>query len=184
MFRCLVLFHRIDALSCVPAALPTSAVAMSLPVSVGDVIAVSILIKGVIKALDYSRGSATEYQEAIRELWTLDKALLEVEHLSRTCERTIEVNALSYTARNAAEQCRVYIKAFLDKIKSYNRNLGPGGSGSKLRDAAKKLRWTFTQKDELGKFRTEVNGHASAINMLLITASMWEDSIFCWLTLT
>jgi len=151
---------------------------MSLPVSVGDVIAVSILIKDVIKALDDSRGSATEYQEAIRELWALDKALLEVEHLSRTCETTIEMNALSCTARSAAKQCRVYISDFLDKIKSYNRNLGPRGSGNRLRDATKKLQWTFAQKDELAKFRTKVNGHASAINMLLITASMWEDSTF------
>jgi hypothetical protein len=44
------------------------AVAMSLPVSAGDVIAVSILIKDVIKARDNSRGSAAEYQEVVREL--------------------------------------------------------------------------------------------------------------------
>jgi hypothetical protein len=143
---------------------------MSSQVSAGDVIAISILIKDVIKALDDSRGSAAEYQEVIRELWSLDRALLEVERLSRTFETTVELNALSCAARRAEEQCRLYISAFLDNIKTYNRSLRHGGSGSLLRDAAKKIQWTFAQKDELAKFRTEVNGHTSAINMLLITA--------------
>jgi hypothetical protein len=145
---------------------------MSSPVSAGDVIALSILIKDVIKALDDSSGSSTEYQEIVRELWSLDKALLEVEHLSRTYDTTAELNALSCAARRATEQCRLHISKFLDKIKSYNRSLGPGGSGNRLKDAARKVQWTFAQKDELVKFRTEINGHASAINMLLITASM------------
>lgn len=147
-------------------------IGMSSPVSAGDVIAVSILIKDVIKALDDSRGSSADYQKAIHELWTLDRALLEVEHLSRTCDTTVELNALRYAAKRAAEQCRLHISVFLTKIKSYDSSLGAGGSGSRLRDAAKKVQWTFAQRDELAKFQTEVNGHISAINMLLITASM------------
>jgi hypothetical protein len=145
---------------------------MSLPVSAGDVIAVSILIKDVIQGLSDSRGSAEEYQEVIRELWSLDKALLEVELLSRICGTTIELNALSCTARRTANQCKLCMSAYLEKIRSYNRSLGFGGSGSKLRDTAKKIQWTLSQKDELARFRAEVNGHASAINMLLITASL------------
>jgi hypothetical protein len=145
---------------------------MSFPVSAGDVIAVSILIKDVIQGLSDSRGSAEEYQEIIRELWSLDKALLEVELPSRTCGNAIELNALSCTAMRTTDQCRLCISAYLEKIRSYNRSLGFGGSGSKLRDAAKKIQWTLSQKDELTKFRAEVNGHASAINMLLITAGL------------
>jgi hypothetical protein len=59
---------------------------MSLPVSAGDVIAVSILIKDVIQGLSDSRGSAVEYQEVIRELYSLNKALLEAELLRRHAE--------------------------------------------------------------------------------------------------
>jgi hypothetical protein len=70
------------------------------------------------------------------------------------------------------DQCRLSISAFLDNIKSYNRSLGVGGSGSRLRDAAKKIQWTLTQKDDLVRFRTEINGYATVINMLSITASV------------
>ena len=41
--------------------------------SVGDVIAVSILIKDALKALDSARNSSAEYQELFRELWSLDQ---------------------------------------------------------------------------------------------------------------
>ena len=45
--------------------------------SVGDCIAVSLLIKDAVLALDSAHGAAAEYQEIIRELWALDRALLE-----------------------------------------------------------------------------------------------------------
>jgi len=51
--------------------LPTSplvVLTISLPVSVGDVVVVSVLIKDIIEALDDGRGSVIEYQEIIREL--------------------------------------------------------------------------------------------------------------------
>jgi hypothetical protein len=67
--------------------------------SVGDVIAVSIPIKDVFEALDSATGSSAEYQELIRELWSLDRALLEVEVLPRSCDTSIELNALSHTVR-------------------------------------------------------------------------------------
>ena len=35
----------------------------------------------------------------------------------------------------------------------------------------------MAQKDELAKFRVEINAHASAINMLLITANMYVKMI-------
>jgi hypothetical protein len=56
--------------------------------SVGDIISISLTIK--VQALDYSRGSAAEYQDLIRELWGLDQVLLEVEQVSRNSEQTIE----------------------------------------------------------------------------------------------
>ena len=47
--------------------------------SFGDIVTLSLLIKDLIKSLDDSRGSSAEYQAVVRELWSLDKALLEVE---------------------------------------------------------------------------------------------------------
>jgi hypothetical protein len=140
--------------------------------SVGDVIAVSILIKDVFKALDDASGAAAEYQELCRELWALDRAFLEVGRLSQSCDTSIELNALSHTVRRVADQCKECIEAFLKKIKGYERSLRDAGSGNKLCDMGRKIKWALVQKGELARFRTEINGHSSAINMLLITANM------------
>ncbi|RDL31861.1 uncharacterized protein BP5553_09263 [Venustampulla echinocandica] len=141
-------------------------------ISVGDCIAVSILIKDAIKAIDSIHGSASEYQSVIRELWALDRALLEVVSLAESFETTVELNALSHTARRIAEQCRVCIVRFLDKIRKYEGSLREGGTRNKVRDGWKKVTWGLGMKGDLESFRAEVNAFCSAINMLLITASV------------
>jgi hypothetical protein len=140
------------------------------------VIAVSILIKDVFIALDDSTGASAEYQELCRELWALDRALLEVELLSRSCDTSVELNALSHTVRRVADQCKECIEGFLVKIKGYERSLRDGGRGEgkmgRVCDVGRKIRWGLTQKGELARFRAEINAHSSAINMLLITANV------------
>ena len=140
--------------------------------SVGDIIAVCLLIKDLVKTLDESRGASAEYQEIIRELWVLERALLEVEMLSRTYENTVELNALSVAARRAADACRASIETFLEKIRGYGQSLRDGGSGNVLKDASKKIKWQTSQKDDLTRFRAEINAHSTSINMLLMTASV------------
>lgn len=145
---------------------------MPSPLSVGDCITISILIKDVFSALDNSQGSAAEYQELCRELWSLDKALLEVKQLSENISDVVQLNALQQSVGRAVTQCKECIVTYLDKIKAFNRTLRDGGSGSRIRDAYGKIKWSLTQKYELVKFRREIAAHGSAINMLLITASM------------
>lgn len=130
--------------------------------SVGDVISLSILIKDLVKSLDNSRGSSAEYQAVIRELWSLDHALLEVEVLFRSCEQTIQLNALSATANECAEQCRKCITKFHEQMKKFGRSLQPEGSGSLIRDTALKVRWQVSEKEDLAKFRAEINAHCSS----------------------
>ena len=151
-------------------ALPTMPVPFGF--SVGDCISVCILIKDAIRALDSTRGSSAEYQEIVRELWTLDRALLEVVSLAQSFETTAELNALSHTARRTAEQCKTCIEGFLGGLKGHERALREGGSGSKIKDIKGKLGWALCGRENLARFRAEINGHSSAINMLLITASV------------
>jgi hypothetical protein len=138
----------------------------------GDIISLCIIIKDLIKALDDCRGSSAEYQKIIRELWSLDRVLLEVELLWKTSENTVELNALRETARRMTDQCRRPIEDFLKKVKTYGLSLHEGGSGSVIRDTAMKIRWQLVHGDELVKFRAEINAHCSSIGMLLITASV------------
>jgi hypothetical protein len=142
--------------------------------SVGDCISVCLLIKDAIQALDSSRGSSAKYQEAIRELWALDRALLEVVSLAQSFDATVELNAFSHTARRTVDQCRGWIETFLKKVRGYEGALREGGSGNKLRDAKGKLAWApLFGREDLARFRTEITWHSSAISMLLLTASMY-----------
>lgn len=71
--------------------------------SVGDCISVCALIKDAIRALDSGCGSAAEYQEVIRELWALDRALFEVANMVANPEATTELKALGYTTKTIAD---------------------------------------------------------------------------------
>jgi hypothetical protein len=140
--------------------------------SVGDIISICLIVKDLVTMLDESRGSASEYREAIRELWMLDKVLLEVDLLSRTCDQTAELNALFVTARSIAQSARQAVEKFRERIKKYDDSLGPGSDGNMVRGISRKVQWRLGHKDDLDKFRAEINAHCSSLNMLLITASV------------
>ena len=144
--------------------------------SVGDIISLSLLIKDLVKSLDDSRGSSAEYQAVIRQLWSLDRALLEVEALCRSCEQTVQLSALSATANECAEQCRKCITNFHEQVKKFGRSLQPGGSGSLVRDTAMKFRWQVSEKEDLVRFRAEISAHCFSINMLLTTTGVFVSS--------
>ena len=146
--------------------------------SVGDIISISLLIKDLVTSLDNSRGSSAEYQAVIRELWSLDHALLEVGLLFRSCEQTIRLNALSDTANECAERCRKCITAFKERIEKFGKSLQSGGSGSFVRDAALKIRWQVSEKESLATFRAEINAHCFSINMLLTTTGVFVSSSY------
>ena len=155
--------------------------------SVGDIISLSLLIKDLVKSLDNSRGSSAEYQAVIRELWSLDHALLEVEVLIRSCEQTVQLNALTAAVNQCAEQCRKCVTRFHEQVKKFGRSLQPGGSGSFVRDTASKIRWQVSEKDDLAKFRAEINAHCLSINMLLTITGVFVSSSYdltCGLVLT
>lgn len=145
--------------------------------SVGDCISICLLIKDTIKALDSVHGSASEYQAVARELWALDRALLEVVSLKDSVGRgsgcTKELNALFVTVGRAVQQCKGSIESFLRTIKGYEGSLGSGNGNTSLWKGVRgKVSWALLRKDDLNKFRAEISAHSSAINMLLITASV------------
>ena len=140
--------------------------------SVGDIICVSLLIKDLVKCLDESRGSSTEYQAVIRELWSLDRALLQVELLLRSYRQLIELSDLWENAIYCVEQCRKCISDYQSKTKKYQGALQGRGTGNLFRDTTAKIRWQVSEKDNLTKFRTEITTLGSSLNLLLITAGM------------
>ena len=140
--------------------------------AVGDIISVCLLVKDLIKALDDSRGSSNEYQDLIRDLWALDRVLLEVDILCRQCPNTVQLAALKQTASQIAGQCRESIDSFLAKIKRYQRSLGPGGDKNILRDSFWKVQWRILHKDDVAQFKAMINSQVSFLNLLLVTSGL------------
>lgn len=141
--------------------------------SVGDVITLGLLIRDVIKCLDDSRGSSAEYQAVIRELWSLDHALLEVELLLVSSQQSTELNALRETALRIAEKCEACISAFRDRVRKYRGFLGSNGSGDLLGTAVRKFRWAVSEKESLARFRAEIIAHCLSLNMLVASAGVY-----------
>ncbi|KAI4261493.1 MAG: hypothetical protein L6R42_003307 [Xanthoria sp. 1 TBL-2021] len=83
--------------------------------SVGDIVSVCMLIKGLVKCLDDSRGSSTEYQAVIREIHSLDHALLEVALVTLSNQGSREMSSLKSTVLSIAAQCEKSVTAYREK---------------------------------------------------------------------
>ncbi|KAF8847149.1 hypothetical protein BDZ45DRAFT_540254, partial [Acephala macrosclerotiorum] len=142
--------------------------------SVGDIISISLIVKDPVKALDDSRGSASEYREVVRDLLELDSLLLQVELASRTHEQTAELNALCVTAKSIVQSCRECVEQFKERIKKYESSLGAGTSRSVITGAAMKIRWQVCHKDDLEKFRQAVHAHYASLNVLISMATLYK----------
>lgn len=143
--------------------------------AVGDIISVCLLVKDLVEALDKARGSEAEYQSLIRELWILDRVLLEIDLLTRTHGggATPELEALCETARKAVERCKELVGDFMKRIKKYRNSFDENKRTTNiLKETAIKIRWHIGEKDEVEKFRVEIAGTSSSLQMLLATASV------------
>ena len=98
--------------------------------SVGDIIALSLLIKNLAKSLDDSRGASAEYQTLTRELSSLEHALSRVEEVFTTFNRSSDLNTLDQIANQCVEQCRECIMKYRDRTEKFERSLQTGGSSN------------------------------------------------------
>ena len=136
--------------------------------SVGDFISGLNLLRELIKALEDSSGSSKEYRDLIRELYSLERALLEVKHLNVNESLQPHKNAIM----QAAVQCQDAISFFLSQIAKYQPSLSRGGSGNKWRDCLRKIQWALCKKEDVQKFRAQIQGHTSSIAILLMTLKL------------
>lgn len=136
--------------------------------SAGDFIAAISLVSTVIDALRDSGDSSSEYRALIAQLYTLETALLRVKQFDLDGEQHAEIIAL----RQAASQCQNTIDGFLEKIKKYQPSLRTGGSGSRVKDSWKKVKWALCKKDDLAKFKADLVAHTESIELLLMTLHM------------
>ncbi|KAJ4305461.1 hypothetical protein N0V90_000992 [Kalmusia sp. IMI 367209] len=148
-----------------------------MPISfgaVGDIISVCLLVKDLVDALDEARGSKAEYRSVVRELWILDRALLEIDLLARTHGNgsTPELRGLCETAQRAATKCKSLVAEFLERIKKYKASFDDGHKPGMLRKTVMGVRWRVGEKEALERFRVEIAGTSSSLQMLLATANV------------
>ncbi|KAL3417993.1 vegetative cell wall protein gp1 [Phlyctema vagabunda] len=136
--------------------------------SAGDFIAALQLVGTVIDALRNSGDSSTEYRTLIEQLYTLQSALLGVKRLELDDSHHEEVIAL----RQAAAQCQTTIDTFWEKIKKYQPSLQSGGTGSRVTDGWRKVKWAVCKKEDIVRFRAELMAHTEGIDMILTTVQM------------
>ncbi|KAI4683916.1 uncharacterized protein J4E84_006756 [Alternaria hordeiaustralica] len=141
--------------------------------SVGDIISVVLLVKDLVAALDEARGSKAEYQGAVRELWTLDRTLLEIDLLTRQHGdgATPELRSLCETAKQAVARCNDRVSAYKKRIQGYQRAFEVG-KVNRVREIGRAIGWRTGEKEALEQFRAEIAGTTSSLQMLLITANV------------
>ena len=133
-------------------------------ISAGDFVAGLSLIKSLIDALNGTFGAKSEYQGLITELYCLERALVAI------VEIEVQENSSEYDAtQQAVRGCRECIDRFLLRIASY-QSLTAGSSS--IKDHLRKIRWAQCRKEDLHKFKEDLNVYVAAINVLLHTLQL------------
>jgi hypothetical protein len=95
---------------------------MSFGFSVADFFTVTSLITNIVGSLQASGGSSFDYQELIRELDLLQRALTDIEHLTGPPSELPSINAIKCSALN----CQYVLDEFAGKLRRYEKSLGSG----------------------------------------------------------
>lgn len=127
------------------------------------------LVATVIDALRDSGDASIEYRELIRELYTLETALLRVKRLELDESQHAEVIAL----QQAAAQCQRTIDDFWTKIRAYQPHLHRQSSQVRLKDRWMKIKWAVCKRDDVAKFKADLVGHTESIQLLLTTIQLY-----------
>ncbi|KAF5868118.1 uncharacterized protein Bfra_007314 [Botrytis fragariae] len=140
---------------------------MSLGFSIGDFIAVGEVITTLIEGLRETGGSKSDYQELVRELQSLEKALKHVDNISMSKGSMIGLDGV----KCAALLCRYPLEEFLKTISKYENTLGSRAPQG-IRSVGRKIQWAFTKKDEVQKLLGYLSIHTNSINMMLSTLGL------------
>ncbi|APA05283.1 predicted protein [Sclerotinia sclerotiorum 1980 UF-70] len=136
--------------------------------SVGNFIAAIDLVATVIDALRESGNSSSEFREIIRQLDALEDTPRRVKRLELDDRQRAEGIAL----QKAASCCQVTIDDFWKKMQKYQPHLQSGGSGSRLKVGWMEIVWVTCKSDDVMKFKADLAGHTSSIQLLITTIQL------------
>ncbi|KAK3896490.1 hypothetical protein C8A05DRAFT_48455 [Staphylotrichum tortipilum] len=131
--------------------------------SAGDFITGLELVATIIDVLRESGNSSQRYQELIRELDSLQAALLRVNEVELDESQNDDKIALY----SVASQCQRTITDFWEETQEYHSSLRKSGSSITPKDHWRKLKWAVLKKDDVEKFKAGLRGHTGSINLFL-----------------
>lgn len=109
---------------------------MSFGFSVGDFLAAIELVHGLAVALSDGRGSSAKFQGLVQELYSVERAMIEIKNL----QVPPESEPRFWMIQQATSYCQTAISDFLRKNDIYMRCLREGGSKTWWKDAFYKVK--------------------------------------------
>ena len=131
-----------------------------VPPSFGDIVAAANIALSIYNALRASTGSSYEYQCLIDELHSFQLALRMVD---LAIAMTPPGGHLAQDIAAETTTCLDLLKAFHDRIKSYQKSLGRSRKGASW----VKIGWSLFKADEVASFRVKLSQHKQNVLVFL-----------------
>ena len=143
--------------------------------SVGDIVAGIKLIKQSIEALQDTKGSSADYQALTQEIDSLKDGLEAIQDLELDQQLGLK-SKQSVAIQDAVSRCWRCIDDFLSLIAKYQPWLRARNSSNSIwRANLKKIQWALCKKDDVDRFRAQLERHCSSLNMLLVTLQVYRN---------
>lgn len=117
------------------------------------------------EALDETKGAKSEYQGLMKDLYSLERALVAIKALDTDHLSSGEIRTLP----QAISDCQTCIDSFLKTIEGYQ----PLTAGrSTTRDHILKVKWALGHKDDVQKFGETLHKRTTSLTLLLNTIQL------------
>ncbi|MCJ1356987.1 MAG: hypothetical protein MMC33_006983 [Icmadophila ericetorum] len=114
----------------------------------------------IVISISATRGSASQYQELLEELSSLQSLLRAVASLQLIPERQDDLNSIKETVK----ACQAILGKNKRKLEKYHSSLGAGKSNGLFHDAAKKVKWMFFVKSDVPELRARLAYFVGILN--------------------
>jgi hypothetical protein len=140
--------------------------------SLGDILALTTLIKDLIEVLDDSRGSVSDYRIVVDRLRIQLRTVKRVDEVFGGPPNSTGDAEIQADVRQILRQIRDCIDDFVVKLHKFGPNLTNGGSGNKLKDVLKKVSWRLDKK-EIEAFEKNLVIHTGMLDLHLGATAMY-----------
>ena len=139
--------------------------------SVSDICNAFKLLRASINSLDERHGAASHYAGLLSEIKLLQDGIQEIEDL--LLDDSLPRDQTQALQR-AVEACQRSIDGFIEATSKFQPHL-TGVKSHNISTRIRKVQWALCQKDDVERFRKELERHVSSINMLLLTLQTKRD---------